>query len=191
MATNSMKRRDLILAIIAICSGREEFGRTSLQKTAFFVGERFQTGLGHHAHFYGPFSDQVEADVEDLVFASLVDEKVSLLGFAGSSGNQAKRYEYELTADGKERVGALAEAYPTELAELRDFIERLIEAAGGLDQRILSPAAKTYFIAKREKRPVSSAEIKEFGKKLGWNLRNPQIKQVASVLSTLGFAKVS
>jgi uncharacterized protein YwgA len=185
-----LKRRDLILAIVALCGEREEFGRTSLQKTAFFIGEQFGTELGHRAHFYGPFSEQVELDVEDLVFVGLINEKVSALGFASRGGEEAKRYEYDLTEDGIERMAALGDAYPEELAALRAFVDRLTEAAGGLDKRILSAAAKTYFIAKREKRPLSTAEIRQLGKSLGWDLRTPQVKQVAGVLATLGLVRV-
>jgi uncharacterized protein YwgA len=187
----NMKRRDLILELVALCQDREEFGRTSLQKTAFFVSERFGTELGHRAHFYGPFSDQVEADIEALVVAGLINEKTSGLGFVSHGGREARRYEYSLTSDGAERIATLQKTYPEEVAKLRGFVARLAEAAGGLDQRILSPAAKTYFIAKRERRPMSTGEIREIGKSLGWDLRAPQIKQVASVLSSIGLAKVA
>lgn len=187
---SDLKRRDLVLAIIAMCAEREEFGRTALQKTAFFVSECLGAELGHRAHYYGPFSDQVECDVEDLVFAGLVEEQMATLSFAGHGAHQARRYEYRLTEDGRARVNDLEVAYPDDISALRNFIGRLVAAAGGLDQRILSPAAKTYFIAKREGRSISTSEIRQLAKKLGWDLRPPQIKIVAEVLGTLKLAKL-
>jgi uncharacterized protein YwgA len=190
MMASEMKRRDLILAIVAVCGERPEFGRTSLQKTAFFAAEVLGTEFGHKAHFYGPFSDDVEADVEDLVFTGLLSERVTTLGFAGPSGREAKKYDYQLTDEGLARVDALRTAYPEEFRRLEAFVVRLTESAGGLDQGILSPAAKTYFIAKREKRAVSPKEIRQFGASLGWDLKPAQIRRVSDVLDSLGLAKV-
>ena len=139
---------------------------------------------------YGPFSERVESDVEDLVFAGLVEERVMSLGFVGSDGHPGKRFQYVMTAEGKERFEELQDAYGSDIQQLRSFVERLVAAAGGLDQGILSAAAKTHFIVKHEKRPVSVAEIKTFGTKLGWNLERTQMKQVAKILTELQLAQV-
>jgi uncharacterized protein YwgA len=93
----NMKRRDILLTIIALCSERPEFGRTALQKVAYFVGVLREAGFRHQAHFYGPFSDVVEADVEALTLSGLIDERVQSLAFVGSGGHQARRYEYGMT----------------------------------------------------------------------------------------------
>jgi uncharacterized protein YwgA len=191
MGEELMKQRDLVLSIIDLCCDRPEFGRTSLQKVAYFVSQGLHQQLGHKAHFYGPFSEDVEDDVEGLLLAGLIDEKATSLGFQSYGGDAAKKYEYSMTDAGNERVEALRGAYPEEFQSLATFIERLEQAAGGLDQSVLSPAAKTYFIASREHRPVKTSEIRTFGAQLGWNLQRKQVLQVVAVLKTLGLVKQS
>ena len=55
--------------------------------------------MGHTAHFYGPFSEDVEDDVEGLLLAGLIDERATSLGFQGYGGDAAKRYEYSVTEE--------------------------------------------------------------------------------------------
>ena len=186
-----MKRRDLLLALIALCSDRPEFGRTSLQKVAYFLGagKHGRAEFSHQAHFYGPFSEVVETDVEALVLSGLVEEQARTLAFTGVRG-PAKQYSYELTPAGRQRLTRLQDAYPLEFAELQTFVEKLEQAAGGLDQGILSPAAKTYFIANREGRNLTASEISRLARQVGWELRSAQIKKVSKVLDELGLVEV-
>ncbi|MGH9194257.1 MAG: hypothetical protein ACRD1T_00775 [Acidimicrobiia bacterium] len=184
-----MKQRDLLLAIISICGKRPEFGRTSLQKVAYFASEGLHVDLGHRAHLYGPFSDTVESDIEMLIVSGLVDERAHTLGFIGPGGYEGRRFEYSLTPDGEERIESVRAAHSTEFKQLEAFVDALTDAAGGLDQRILSPAAKTYFIAKREKRALSLREIGELALQLGWRLTPAQVKRVSNMLQSLGLLK--
>lgn len=182
-----MKRRDLILFIISCCQQQREFGRTSLQKVAFFVEEHFgeDDELGYRPHYFGPFSDVVVEEVNALTLAGLVEERVQRLGFVGASGFEGVKYEYSLTDVGSDRVAQLRDAYPAEAKDVEDFIGRLLQAAGGLDQAILAPAAKTYFIAKREDRVLEPEEIKTLAKQLGWVLSDHQIGRVVGILKEL------
>lgn len=186
-----MKRRDILLTIIALCSKRPEFGRTALQKVAYFVGILRETGFRHQAHFYGPFSDVVEADVEALALSGLIDERAHSLAFVGSGGHQARRYEYDLTEDGSKRIDELRAAYPSEFSAIEDFVHQLEEAAGGLDQNVLSASAKTFFIARREQRNLSVTDIRDLARELGWDLRPQQIKRVSRVLQRLNLVQVA
>jgi uncharacterized protein YwgA len=186
-----MKRRDILLTIIALCSTRPEFGRTALQKVAYFVGFLREAGFRHQAHYYGPFSDVVEADVEALALSGLIEERVQSLAFVGSSGHQARRYEYRLTEAGRRRVEGLRSAHPSEFTTIDDFVQQLVEAAGGLDQNVLSAAAKTFFIANREKRDLSTTEVRALARELGWSLGPKQIKRVAGVLHRLNLVEVA
>lgn len=185
-----MKRRDVLLSIIAAGVRRPEFGRTSLQKVAYFVGVHRNVGFQHQAHFYGPFSEVVEADVEALVAAGLVEELVQNLPFVGARGQQGKRFEYRLTDEGASRLDELKSVHPAESEDIEAFVRHLEEAAGGLDQGILSPAAKTYFIASRENRALSPQAIRELASELGWDLQPPQVKKVAKVLQQLNLVQV-
>ncbi len=185
-----MKRRDVLLSIIAEGASRPEFGRTSLQKVAYFVGVHRDFGFRHQAHFYGPFSEVVEADVEALVATGLIEERVQNLPFVSHHGQPGKRFEYRLTEAGAGRVADLEAVHPDEVFDVQAFVKQLEEAAGGLDQGILSPAAKTYFIANRENRDLTSSEIRELARELGWDLRPGQIKRVARVLEQLDLVEV-
>ena len=186
----TMRRRDMLLAIIALCWERPEFGRTALQKVAYFVGILKEAGFRHQPHYYGPFSDVVEADVEALTLAGLVEERVQSLTFVGSSGRQARRFEYRLTDDGRARVSELRATHPADFAAIEGVVQQLEQVAGGLDQNILSAAAKTFFIANRENRELSTTEIRALGRQLGWDLRPKQIQRVATMLQRLNLVKV-
>lgn len=186
----AMRRRDILLAIISLGSARPEFGRTALQKVAYFVGILKEAGFRHQPHYYGPFSDVVEADVEALVLAGLVEERVQSLAFVGSAGRQARRYEYRLTDEGRARVDELRSAHPADFATIEAVVQQLEQAAGGLDQNVLSAAAKTFFIANREKQELSPTEIRTLGRQLGWDLQPKQIQRVAKVLQRLNLVHV-
>lgn len=184
----NMKQRDLALMIIALCSVSPKFGRTSLQKVGYFTSQKLRQDLGHQAYFYGPFSQELERDVEDLVLAGLVEEIEHSLGNR-TGARDGKQYEYKLTSQGKARVTELRKAYPEEVQALTTFVDRLRSAAGGFDQRVLSAAAKTHFIAVRERRPVKSSEIQELGLQFGWQLQRNQVNRVIRVLEELGLVK--
>jgi uncharacterized protein YwgA len=185
-----LKRRDALLILIGTCAERREFGRTSLQKVAYFAHLALDLDFGHRAHFYGPFSEVVESDIEALALSGLIEERVENLGFIGSSGFQGRRYEYRVTEDGEERLKALCERYAGDCAEITLLVQKLIDAAGGLDQRILSTAAKTHYISAQEGSLLSVDDIRAKAKRLGWDLSARQIKQVEQVLEKLGLVEL-
>lgn len=180
-----MKQRDLLLTIIGLCEHRPEFGRTSLQKVAFFVADEQGVDLGYRPHYFGPFSNLVEEEIRTLVLMDMVEEKIQPLGFIDTSGFAGKKYEYHLSASGRDRFAEVQTAHAQEFDEIRGFLSKLESSAGGLDQRVLSPAAKCYFIIKREKRAVTTDEIRENAAQLGWQLDQHQIDHVGQVLEQL------
>ena len=98
-----MQPRDLVLAVIGLCSSRAEFGRTSLQKVAYLVSLVFGVDLGHSAYYYGPYSSTVDADAEALVMGGLVSETVEPLGFNGR-GFPVNKFHYSVTSAGHDRL---------------------------------------------------------------------------------------
>jgi uncharacterized protein YwgA len=185
-----VKRRDLLLILVELCGNRPEFGRTSLQKVAYFVGITLGVPLGHRAHYYGPYSEFVEREIDALVLSGLIEEKVEVLGFIGQRGHEGKRYEYSVTPEGERRIKELQRTYPKEYGKVEQFVGSLTSAANGLDQRILSPAAKTLFIAKREGRALDISEIGELAKQLGWHLNKEQVDRVVNVLAGIDLIRV-
>lgn len=184
-----MKRRDFVLAIISLCGENREFGRTSLQKVSYLVASAFGLELRHHAYFYGPFSEAIESDVEALAFSGLIDEKRRTLGY-NASGFEVSKYEYSLTEDGQERIDRLRESFADEMSRLEDFIGKLKETAGTLNQRVLSIAAKVHYIQSREERLLEAEEIAQIGKGFGWKLKSPQVTRIQNVLGSLDLAPV-
>jgi uncharacterized protein YwgA len=176
-----------VLVVIALCGAKEEFGRTSLQKVTFLASLRLGIKLGHRAYYYGPYSAEVEADVEALVLGGLVTETVELLDFVRPNGFQASRYHYSVTGTGDARMRLLREAHPEQVDMTKSLVEELVRVAGSLDQNILAAAAKTLYIAREQGASVSAEEIKEVGNDFGWKLSTGQIKRAANVLESLQF----
>lgn len=181
-----MRTRDLILTLIDACSDREEFGRTSLQKMAYFAGERLGVDLGHHAYYYGPFSDVVEQEVASLALGELLSEQVTVLG-VGSRG-PVRKYQYSLTDQGRRRLKMVSERYPEETERVRELVGQVIEVAGSLEQGLLSQAAKTFFVAEATGANATFDELKGLAEQHGWQLENRKREPVERLLGALGHA---
>ena len=188
--SEDMKGRDIILMLIAKGQERAEFGRTSLQKVAYFVGRVLGRDLGHRAHFYGPFASLIERETETLVLSDLVEETVYPLGFANPAGFEAKQYEYKLTDLGRERVERLIAKYPEEAKTIDRVVDALLAHTGRLDQRVLSAAAKVDFIASQQDRSIDVPDVRLAAKDFGWELTDPQVDNVVDLLDKLGLAQV-
>ncbi len=191
MSPSGLKLRDELLYIIAKCQDRPEFGRTSLQKVAYFASVRDETSIGHRAHYYGPYSPLVEQEVEALALSGFVEEKSYGLGFANDSGFAARKYEYRVTKEGRQRLEAVSKAHPDDIAALDGFLSNLAQAAGGFDQRVLSAAAKTLYIARASEEPLSLSQISDLARQHGWDLSPQQIARVVEMLKKLGFIESS
>jgi uncharacterized protein YwgA len=181
-----LKARDLILTIIGLTSARDEFGRTSLQKVVYFVADDLGLDLEHVAHFFGPYSSRVEQEVEAMVGAGLVRESIQHLGFVGSGGFEGLKYSYELTDAGRKRYDDLERTYPEDTTKVAQFIDKLQELAGSLDQKLLSAAAKTHYISKLEGAALSPDRIRQVAKDFGWQLSSGQVNRVTELLHSLG-----
>lgn len=162
-----------------------------MQKVAYFAGRAMDRDLGHRAHFYGPFSSEIERETETLVVSDVVEEKVRALGFANAAGFEAKQYEYKLSDAGKQRLDLISNRYGPQADVVNRVIDSLMEHAAGLDQQILSAAAKVDYIAARESRPVTNEDVKLAARDLGWSLSDSQIQSVITLLSKLGFIEVA
>jgi hypothetical protein len=184
----SIKIRDLVLYLIDRCGERTEFGRTSIQKVTYFAGLLLDQDFGHGAYYYGPFSPEVERSIENLVLSGLVKETVTPLGYSTRSGFGVKRYEYTVDAQGTERVKEIADVHGDDVERVDRLLDLLMAHAGGLDQSVLSPAAKVHYIAQLQGRAVDVNEIKQAGADLGWDLTESQVKRVVVLLEKLGFA---
>lgn len=181
---------ELVLALVDICGARSDFGRTSLQKLAYLATAALGwPNIGHTAHYYGPFSRHLERDVARLVASNDIEEIANDLGFVGTGGFPAKRFRYRLTASGQARALELRTRRPDDIDRLESFVGHVQEAAGGLDQSLLSLAAKVHYIVAAQSLPVEREEIVDQARHLGWTLSKRQIDQVAEILAQLSLIR--
>ncbi|MFC7500908.1 hypothetical protein [Nocardioides sp. GCM10030258] len=189
---NTANVRDIILSLIGYGTDRQaEFGRTSLQKVAYFAGLKTNLNLGHRAFYYGPFSSTVEEETEALVLSGLINQAVTDLGFVNRRGYPGIRYTYSLTESGRQRLGAVELQEPDLAADLKKTVDSLFDTIGSLDQGLLSIAAKTYFITDEQGSSVSFEEIRELAKQKNWEINNAQLEKVGTFLVELGLVTLT
>lgn len=98
------KRESILIAIIA-AAGEAGLGRVQLQKSAFLVGEEFEDRLPKNyyqfqPYMYGPFAQEIYADVERLSEGPMIE---SFFGDDGRSyyrlSRSATPWRYSLPKD--------------------------------------------------------------------------------------------
>lgn len=184
--------RDVVLSLIGYGTEQQkEFGRTSLQKVAYFAGIKTGIDLGHRAFYYGPYSSKVEEETEALVLSGLVTQSVTDLGFVNKKGFPGVKYSYSLTEGGKARLTALEQRDPELSEAFKQIVVKLNDTVGSLDQGMLSLAAKTYFITAEQDTGLSVEQIQDLAKQKGWTLSRAQVEKVAQFLHDLGLVNVT
>ncbi len=186
-----LERDEIILTLVGRCSGSASFGRTSLQKVAYLAEAMLGWGqLGHGAHYYGPYSRLLDRETNRLVRTGLISEGAEDLGFIGTSGYRGRQYHYQLTDEGERRLAVVRAQAQQDVTRLESVVDQINNVFGGLDQRLLSLAAKTHYIAKAKGRQVTPDEIRDAARELGWRLSPSMIADVAKRLESLGVLKV-
>jgi uncharacterized protein YwgA len=180
MTTNDF----VTLALLAM--GGEIQGKTKLQKTMYFLGllTDHLEHLGYRPHFYGPYSDEVNAAVTWLKTIGAIDQNVSSWGYA-SSGFEMRRYDFRLNEQGKRFAQMKAAQNPDLWQRLKEAAARLQEA-GDLDYMDLSVAAKTYFLIGQKKGRASIADLTQLAPQFGWSVSPSQMQKAAQYLNNLG-----
>jgi len=176
-----MKTPHFVLCLIDACGGSIQ-GRTLLQKRAFFVSELSDLELDFQAHYYGPFSAQIDSAISQLKSLGFLDE--APVGFGVGGGFEIKRYDYRITQDGQEIVEMLKEQSSDEYKEIAKAFET-IRAAGNLDYVELSIAAKAYFILKRGSRPMSRNELVREAERFDWSISTHPLDRAINFLERL------
>jgi uncharacterized protein YwgA len=182
---------DLVVTLAARCGDRSDFGRTSLQKLVYLCSASLRwRSAGHNAHYYGPFSRQLERTVRRLTTEGLLAEYSEDLDFVGSTGYRARRYRYHLTPSGADRAHEVARVLPDDAASVSAVVAAVEQRVGGLDQRILSLAAKVHYIVDHEEGAVTRDEIVNNAKDLGWLITQPDIDKVVGLLEDLNLVRL-
>lgn len=183
---------EMVLTLVDLCGERRDFGRTTLQKVAYLATVALGwPRVGHEAHFYGPFSRPLERSTARLAAQGLLVEGAEDLGFVGAGGYRAKQFHYRLTEAGSQRLAQLRRQHPHDVARLATFVDQLQSSVGGLDQSVLSLAAKVHYIVERAGQPVGQDQIVEAARTLGWRITEPTIADVSTILERLRLVRQS
>jgi len=178
-----MNALQFLIALFHASGGRIQ-GRTLLQKRAFFVQRLsgVDPGLAFGAHYYGPYSSTVDSTVEQLKNLGFIREETNDFGVV-SGGFEMRRYDYQLTDQGRQVAAKLA-GMPEFQAIEQSF--RRIEQAGNPDYVELSIAAKAFFILLRQNRPMSVADITKEAEKFNWNIGEQSVNKAVTFLKSVG-----
>jgi len=102
------KLSDLELLILSLKNSQREVieGRTKLQKLVFLLKKLHRIDFSYHftPYFYGPYSSDLQTDIDYLVSLGLVTE-------ARESTTSGIRYTYKLTDSGSKLAEALSSKY--------------------------------------------------------------------------------
>lgn len=158
-------------------------GKTLIQKRMYFLSDHLKKDFGYYAHFYGPYSDDVNYALDlNCGLGFLEGDK-----FEYDFGH--RRYEYKLTSDGQELLNFINEKEPTITQKVGEFSSNM-KMAGDLDDySILSYAAKLHFIFNHFGIIKELKKIKESASYYGWNLTPGQIKKGQNFLEKYTHSK--
>lgn len=180
-----MKTYDFVHLVLHAFDGSIQ-GRTKLQKVVYFIGVLTDLieDLGYRAHYYGPYSSEVTAAVNELRGLGFLQQTSSSAGAMGPSGFEVARYDYNLTPEGKQIAQEKAECFPAEWERIRGAADRL-KALGPNDYVKLSIAAKAYFLLGERGGKATLEELIGMMPRFGWKVTKDQMSEAGEFLQVL------
>jgi uncharacterized protein YwgA len=173
-----MPGANYVLALLA--SADEIPSRTMLQKLVYLSADLADEALPFSAHFYGPYSSDLQEDVEALVAGGLVTEAVSRLEPWEPTVFDVVQYSYRLTQAGKDAAAGISE-------ETRQFAERVVHAAraaNAWNQASLSLAAKLRHL-RRIDPSLGDDQVPALAQQFGWRMTEESARRGARLLEAL------
>lgn len=181
---SGLSPREAVLVILDAAGGVVA-GRTVVQKMAYFSAKALDDDLGHHAHYFGPYSREVERALTHAALSEDVDETVER--FAGwRGGPEIRLYTYALSEQGRELTRRLRTEYPDACDVIDDVVRRLDEAVPDRNQHTLSLAAKTDLILSQLGDQPDVRDVPGIAGELDWELSDSDVNQAVDVLRVLG-----
>ena len=182
-----MNIKRAILACAQAASGRAS--RTVIQKLMYLSTLKGLTKASFEPHYYGPYSTEVAATLQDLASTGLVDESIQTWPSIGDPW-EIRRYSYAVPT---EVAKALEKGLLDEERNQAESMARLVEACekrGALNPKSLSVATKILFILHETGRPLTESQIAANAESLGWKLSKEVIeKSVVGLLSDLSLVE--
>ncbi len=134
------------MLLVLAASGGKISGKTLLQKRLYFVSLKLKKDLRYKAHYYGPYSAEINASLSECVGLDFVEAKTSGFGVADQAGYEVRRYDYVLTDEGVEMVEDLKTRPKQEYDYICQTLNVLEKAGAAKDYQDLSIVAKTMHI---------------------------------------------
>lgn len=172
---------DQLSHILAILERGEVVpGRTMLQKLVYLLARMRGESLPFRAHFYGPYSEEVQSAVEQLVRAGLAEQTVTVYEAWHPDQFDAYRYDYRITDAGREAAAKL----PDELLESAGDLVNRAKSEHAWNQGALAIAAKLAYL--RDIDPESKGrDFEGLAAQFGWEISPNAASQGAALLSAL------
>ena len=170
--------------IIALLGVRPEGinGRTAIQKLGYFTSVKLKKDAGYGADFYGPFSQFVAANLQNLVETDFVVEK------GRRTIHDRTMYSYSLTEDGYALAEKIKEEYPREYTTVNNIVKKCSRIVHH-NFYVLSWAAKVHFILVQSGKPMTYEEAIGAGQLFGWRLGQKEIDSAVRLLFALDLIK--
>jgi len=181
-----MKARDLILVLLDAEGGTIE-SKTKIQKEIYFIAHKTGLDFNYRAHFYGPYSPEVQDGLEQLIAVGFVKVEAYEWG-VDPRGFEMKRYDFSLTEAGRVVADSIKSKEADTFGKVQEFVSRL-KGIGSPDYISLSIAAKVHFISVKEGTPINKAAIKAKASALGWKIEDLDIEKAEAILENLGYSK--
>lgn len=113
-----------LLLEINFCPRQTVNGRVKLQKLTYLLKHMYNvpTDYSFVRYYYGPFSRQLEHDIDILKFFGYISEKTKVI----SEEQHVVRYDYSLTDKGRQKVRSELQKLPgKELEKMQTSIQEL------------------------------------------------------------------
>jgi hypothetical protein len=169
---------DYVLALLA--ADDDIPSRTMLQKLVYLSADLADEPLPFSAHFYGPYSSDLQEDVEALVASGLVTETISRLEPWEPTAFDVVRYSYRLTDSGR----AAAAEVPGTIRAVAGRVVEAARAAHAWNQASLSLAAKLRHL-RRIDPSVGDDQVPALAEQFGWRMSEESARRGASLLKAL------
>jgi uncharacterized protein YwgA len=175
---------DAILATIGVAGGSIT-GRTTIQKLIYFEKVFKLVDINYRPHYYGPYSGEVAGAIQELIDLNFLKEEIDTAETTGFTvPDDWKRYRYTLTSDGNKVIEQINKESKAEIRRISNLVMTCQETVN-LDAKMLSCAAKVYYIISSQSKPMTVNEIQKTAGSFGWNLSQHQINGAVDLLKQL------
>ena len=181
-----MRADESILLTLLYSEKKMIAGRTLLQKTEYFLNEKIGLGIEFTPYYYGPYCTEIADALESLKASGIVKEEiVEYPSFDFHITFEPRKYIYYLTDIGKDIAKFIEEEYRDEAEQIKRSLYEMQKLGMVHDYKNLSIAAKMDHILKLEGKPMTSDEILEEAKALGWKISEDEAKTAITFLEEL------